>query len=185
MKRVFAAIKIEPGDSLLKMITSLRSTLERERIKWVDPENIHLTMAFLGDTDDERITVADIALRKKCCGSGKFTFSLTGAGVFKNFRDPRVLWTGIEECERLINLNDQIMKGLKDVGFQLEDRPFKPHITLGRIKFLRDTGLLESAVKRYSGIHFQKVSVDEVKLFESILRPAGPVYKVLSKYRLS
>ncbi|OFY64212.1 MAG: 2'-5' RNA ligase [Bacteroidetes bacterium RBG_13_43_22] len=185
MKRIFVAIKIEPEGLLLKTISSLRSVLANERIVWVDPVNIHLTLAFLGDTEEERIKVADIAVRQQCSGFGEFSFNLKGTGVFKNFRDPRVIWTGIEECERLTSINDHIMKELKDTGFSLEDRPFKPHITLGRIKFIKDPRLLESSLERYRETHFQKVNVSEVILFESILKPAGPVYKPLGRYRLS
>jgi 2'-5' RNA ligase len=185
MKRIFVALKIEPGDALLNMISSIRTLLGNERIKWVDPANIHLTLAFLGDTEDMRTEVADIALRKICHGFGEFSFNLTGTGVFKNFRDPRVIWAGIEECKRLIQLYDLIMKALRDTGFELEDRPFKPHITLGRIKFIRNLRLLESSVEKYRETHFQKVGNREVILFESILNPAGPVYKPLSKYKLT
>jgi 2'-5' RNA ligase len=185
MKRIFVAIKIEPEGLLLRTISSLRSLLGNERITWVDPASIHLTLVFLGDTEEERIKVADIAVRQQCSGFGKFSFKLKGTGVFKNFRDPRVIWTGIEECERLASLNGLIMTGLKDTGFKLEDRPFKPHITLGRIKFIKDPRLLESALERYRETYFQKVDINEVILFESILKPAGPIYRPLGRFVLS
>ena len=185
MKRIFVALKIEPGDDLLEMVSSLKTALINEKIKWVDPGNIHLTLAFLGDTEDERINIADIALRQKCTGFGEFEFDLNGTGVFKNFREPRVIWTGIERGEKLISLNDIVNKGLTDCGFRLEERPFKPHITLGRVKFIKDYRLLEFSLERYRGIHFQKVNISEIILFESILNPSGPVYKPLGKYPLS
>ncbi|OFY68458.1 MAG: 2'-5' RNA ligase [Bacteroidetes bacterium RBG_13_43_22] len=185
MKRIFIALKVEPEGNLLRMISSLRSVLGNEKINWVDLSNIHLTLAFLGDTGEERIKMADIAVRQKCSGFGVFSFNLSGTGVFKNFRDPRVIWTGIGECEKLIKLNDLIMTGLKDTGFKFEDRPFRPHITLGRIKFIKDPSLLESALEKYRDAHFQTVPVKEVILYESILKPAGPVYKPLGRFRLS
>ena len=68
MKRIFIALKVVPGDVLLRMLSSLKSLLGNEKIKWVDPENIHLTLAFLGDTEDERIKVAGIMLKNACSG---------------------------------------------------------------------------------------------------------------------
>jgi len=185
MKRIFIALKIEPCGTLLRMISSLSSVLGNERIAWVDPTNIHLTLAFLGDTDEDRIKVAGIVLKQNCTGFGEFSFNLSGTGVFKNYRDPRIIWAGIEESKKLVQLNDLIMTGLKDTGFRIEDRPFKPHITLGRIKFIKDTELLKTVLERYRDAHLQKVSVKEVILYESLLKPAGPVYKPSGIFSLS
>ncbi len=185
MKRIFIALKIEPDDLLLRMIASLRSVLGNEKITWVDPANIHLTLAFLGDTGEDRIKVAGIAVRQNSSGFGEFSFNLSGTGIFKNFQEPRVIWIGIEESEKLIQLNDLIITGLKDTGFRIEERPFRPHITLGRIKFIKDPDLLKAALERYQDTHFQKVYVKEVILYESILKPTGPVYKPLGKFGLS
>ena len=140
MKRIFIALKIDPGQTFLKIYSSFKFLLGNERITWVDPLNIHLTLAFLGDTEDERIKVAGIMLKQKCTGFGEFDFSLSGTGVFKDLRDPRVIWIGIKEFDRLQELNEQVKTGLKDTGFKVEDRPFKPHITIGRIKYLKNTG---------------------------------------------
>jgi 2'-5' RNA ligase len=185
MKRIFIALKIEPGDTLLRMISSLKSLPGNERINWVDPANIHLTLAFLGDTDEEMIKIADIAVRQQCRGSGEFSFKLSGTGVFRNYRDPKVIWAGIEECPNLTRLNNLISTALCDAGFKLEKRPFKPHITLGRIKSIKDPKAFESAVERYRSTFFQEVAVNEVILFESILKPTGPVYKPLGKFMLA
>ncbi len=185
MKRIFIALKIEPDGILLRMITSLRSVFGNERITWVDPANIHLTLAFLGDTEEDRIKAAGITARQNCSGFGEFSFNLSGTGVFKNFREPRIIWVGIEESEKLVQLNDLIMTGLKDTGFRFEDRPFRPHITLGRIKFIKDSELLKSTLERYQDTHFQKVLIKEVILYESILKPTGPVYKPLGRFSLS
>jgi 2'-5' RNA ligase len=184
MKRIFIAIKIEPDADLLRMISLLRSLLANDKITWVDPSNIHLTLAFLGDTDEEKIKVAGIAVNQSCSGFGEFSFRLSGTGVFKNFSDPRVIWTGIGESGKLIRLNDLMMTRLKDTGFRIEDRPFRPHITLGRIKFIKDPDILKTALEKYRYTDFQKVPVKEVILYESILKQTGPVYKILSTYDL-
>jgi len=184
MKRIFIAIKIDPGKSLLKIHSSLKSVLGGEKIKWVDPANIHLTLSFLGDTEEERIKVAAIMLKQKCSGFGEFGFRLSGAGIFRNYNDPRVIWIGIEKPEKLICLSDIIKTGLVDTGFKTGERPFKPHITLGRIKFINDPDTLRKTLEPYQNTFVQEVQVSEVILYESILEPTGAVYIPVGKFKL-
>jgi len=185
MKRIFIAVKTDPQGDLLRMFSSLKARLGAENIKWVDPANLHLTLAFLGDTEEKKIAVLKSMLNDKCSGFGNFDFHLTGTGVFKNFRDPRVLWVGIRSAERLIQLNKIISEGLKIIGFELEERQFKPHLTLGRVKSIKDTENLKIMLESYRDVHFQTVHVNEVILFESILMQAGPIYKALGNYNLT
>lgn len=185
MRRIFIAVKTEPSAEFTGMYSSLKALLGRERITWVNMDNIHLTLVFLGDTDEEMINVAGIVLKQKCTGFGNFSFTLSGTGVFRNFRDARVIWAGIQDPERLLELNKQIVSGLKDSGFKIEDRQFSPHITIGRIKSIMDPELLKSALGRYSNTYFQEVIVKEVILFESILKPSGPVYRPIGVFRLA
>lgn len=184
MKRIFIAIKTEPEAALQRIYVSLRSALGNEKIAWVNPDNIHLTLAFLGDIDEDRIKVAGIVLKQKCTGFGEFIIRLSGTGVFRNMADPRVLWIGIENTDRLIELNNKITNGLKDTGFKIEDRIFNPHITIGRIKFIKNSETLKSATGRYHNKFIQEVPVREVILYESILKPTGPVYRPVSKFHL-
>ncbi|HOF20216.1 MAG TPA: RNA 2',3'-cyclic phosphodiesterase [Bacteroidales bacterium] len=184
MKRIFTAIKIIPEKSFLDIHSSFQAILANEKIKWVDTSNIHLTLAFLGDIDEKRIPELAVMLKLKCAGSGEFDFTLAGAGIFKNLRDSRVIWLGVKEYEKLISLYEEIKAGLKETGFQTEDRQFRPHITIGRIKFIRDAGNLGKALEMYRDQFIQKVNVEELVLYESILKPSGPVYKALEKFRL-
>ncbi len=185
MKRIFIAVNVNPEGELLRMFSSLKAILAEENIKWVDPANIHLTLAFLGDTDEMRIGILKSMLSDKCSGFGVFDFNLTGTGVFKNFRDPRVLWVGIQSAERLIQLNNTIAEGLKLNGFEVEERQFKPHMTFGRIKSVRNTENLKSALEKYSDQQLQIIHVNEVVLFESILMQTGPIYKSLGNFSLT
>ncbi|MDP4224024.1 MAG: RNA 2',3'-cyclic phosphodiesterase, partial [Bacteroidota bacterium] len=122
MKRVFIAVKVDAGGDLLRMLSSLKSLLAAEKIKWIDPSNIHLTLAFLGDTEEGRIKTLNTILRQKCTGFGNFEFVLAGAGVFRNYRDPRIIWTGIQSSDKLIKLNELITAGLRENGFETEER---------------------------------------------------------------
>lgn len=184
MKRIFIAVKVNLGGELLRMFSSLKAILGAENIKWVDPANLHLTLAFLGDTDEKKIAVLKSMLSDTCTGFGEFDFNLNGTGIFKNFRDPRVLWVGIRSAERLIQLNKIIAEGLKFIGFETEERQFNPHLTLGRIKSVKDTENLKILLENYRDVQFQTVHINDVILFESILRQTGPIYKPLGKYPL-
>jgi 2'-5' RNA ligase len=184
MKRIFIALKVEAGVTLLNTISTLRSRLKNESIKWTNHENIHITLAFLGDTDEKNIEIVGKMLNKKCEGFGKFELTLEGTGVFRNYNDPRVLWLGIVPSEKLILLNGFIISGLRDSGINIEERHFNPHLTLARIKNINDKTSLKSVMEKYQDAEFQKVPVDEVILYESILQPTGPVYKPLGKFLL-
>ena len=184
MKRIFIALKVIPEPSLIEIYSSFKSILRDERITWVDPMNIHLTLAFLGDTEEERIEIAAVMLKQKCNGFGEFDFQLSGTDVFKNLRDPRVIVIGIKEFDRLRVLNELVKTGLKDTGFKIEERPFKPHITIGRIKYLKNHEDLKLTVEKYHDTPVQKVTTREVILYESILKPTGPIYKPLGIFRL-
>ena len=116
MKRIFIAVKIDTGENLLNMISALKAGLKEERIKWTETENFHITLAFLGDTEEKKIKAINNMLRTTCEGFGEFEIIIKGAGVFKNFSDPRVIWTGIEPSEKLNKLYDSVKAGLKDTG---------------------------------------------------------------------
>jgi len=168
----------------MDMISSFKKGLETEQIKWTDPANIHITLAFLGNTDEERIPQLSIMLKEVCESRGKFDLTLKGAGVFRNMNDPRILWTGIGSSEELLQLNEVITSGLIDLGFEIEDRPFKPHLTLGRIKRISDNGAFSRLLEKYSDRAVQTVNVNDVIMFESILLQNGPLYKPLLKVNL-
>jgi len=185
MKRVFIALKVDPGRELLKLYSLLKALLEAENIKWVDPGNIHLTLAFLGDTEEKRIKILSDLIGDICCDFKKFDFVLAGTGIFKNIHDPRVLWIGIKSADRLFEINSLITEGLNINGFNTEERPFSPHLTLGRMKSVRDTENLKTVLERYKDHQIQSVHTNEVILYESILMQTGPLYKPLGKYMLS
>lgn len=184
MKRIFIAVKINAEETLKNIFLSLRSSLTHDSIKWVEQENIHITLAFLGDTEESKIKIISSLLQENCSGSGEFEFILKGAGIFKNFREPRAIWIGIQSSDNLQRLNDRIKSGLKNKGFETDKRPFKPHLTIGRVKSLKPQTDLKNVLEKCSDIEIQKVRVKEVILFESILKPSGPLYKPISVIKL-
>jgi 2'-5' RNA ligase len=184
MKRIFVALKIDPEDLFMKICSSLASKLEHEKITWVSMQNVHLTLAFLGNTEEERVKVASIVVKQKCSGFGEFDFTIKGTGIFKSTHDPKVIWAGVEKSEQLIRLNEIIVSGLTATGFDIAEHPFRPHITLGRVRSVRNPNSFKAAAEFYKDTKIQKVHAEDVLLFESILKPAGPLYKPIGKFKL-
>ncbi|HLP72635.1 MAG TPA: RNA 2',3'-cyclic phosphodiesterase [Bacteroidales bacterium] len=184
MKRIFIAIKITGNALLRKMISDLKGELRESSIKWTDPDNLHLTLSFLGDTEENIIPAISSMLDEKCNGSGNFDFFLSGLGVFKHIKDPKVIWAGIDKPEKLNTLQKKIMRGLSETGIETEDRQFSPHLTLGRIRHLSDREKLKVLLLKYHTSEIQDVKVDEVILYESILHREGAEYKGISIHKL-
>ena len=177
-------MKVEADDTLQKIVSSLKAGLINDNIKWTNPDNIHITLVFLGDIEDGKIKPVAAMLKGICEGYGKFELILKGSGVFKNLHDPRIIWTGIEHSEKLIQLNESIINGLKNEGFEIEGRPFNPHLTLGRIKTLKDKSGLKFLIEKYQNTEIQKVPVNDIVFYESILLQSGRMYKPLGKFKL-
>lgn len=184
MKRIFIALKVSEDENFIKLISVLKSALSKESIKWINPGNTHITLAFLGDTDEKLLVPLGTMLKDKCEGSGRFELTLKGFGIFRNLGDPRILWTGIEQSEALVSLAGKIAKGLSETGIITENRPFTPHLTIGRIKHIGDKSSLKALLEKFQDTLIQKVPVNEVLLYESLLKPSGSVYKVLAVYSL-
>ena len=184
MRRIFIALKVEPSDKLLSIISSLKKVLCKDSIKWTNPANIHVTLAFLGDTEENMINNVRLMLKEKCEGTGKFELVLKGTGLFRNLSDPRIIWTGLVPSEKLVQLNEIVMNGLKEVNIKLEERPYNPHLTIGRIKHINNKEVLKSLIEKFQNSEIQVVPVDEILLYESILLQSGPVYKPIASFRL-
>jgi RNA 2',3'-cyclic 3'-phosphodiesterase len=184
MKRIFIAIKVNPGETFSELISTFRSDLRNDNIKWINPENIHITLVFLGNTEENLIKDIGSMLEKICKNSGVFDLVIRGTGVFRNINDPRIIWTNIDHSEKLLMIADKILSGLTQMNIKLEDKPFKPHITIGRIKHLNNKDTFRKLTEKYQTVELQKIHVSEVILYESILLEHGPKYVPLAKFSL-
>ena len=184
MKRIFIAIKVDPSNNLAGIMSALKSELKNERIKWTDPENIHITLLFLGDTEEAKIGEITTILKERCSGTGEFELIIKGLGVFKNLNDPTVIWTGIVPSKKLDQLNESIVNGVRNIGIKVDIRPFKPHITLGRIKSLKSKPVLKRFLEDYQEKEIQKIAVKEIILYESKLFQTGPKYNAIGVFSL-
>jgi RNA 2',3'-cyclic 3'-phosphodiesterase len=185
MKRIFVAVRIEPEKSLISMLSTFKKALKNDSMKWTEVSNIHITLVFLGDTTEKRVKEIDVILQDLCKGYGEFELVIRGSGVFKSLKDPRVVWAGIVPNGMMNKLNKNISERLRNTGTELQERSFNPHLTLGRVKRINDHVKLEALLDEYRDKEIQRVNVSEIILYESILRPEGPLYKPLGRYSLS
>ncbi len=177
MKRTFIAVKTSADEKLTETVSLLKLELQKDSIKWVDLNQIHITLTFLGDTDDYVIEKVSSILSEKCQGSGLVNFIISGIGIFSDINNPRVIWAGIKNAESLLKLHQLVTGSLIKIGIKPEEREFKPHITLGRIKYIKDKNRLKQVLSKYDNTkEFQEVKIKELIYFESILKPEGPLY---------
>lgn len=185
MKRTFVAIKVALTEENKSFFTDLKLKFKDSFINWVNEENMHLTLFFLGDTSDNQISAINSELTLLLTESKSFSIALKGFGVFKNVHDPRVMWIGIERSEILYDMKVLVNKVMINSGFEVDNKVFKPHLTLGRIKNLTNKNALIEWIEKYRDHFFQDVLVNEIIFYESILSPKGPVYKVMKTFKLS
>jgi len=186
--RCFIAIEtpVDIQDAISEAIWPLKN-LAQESIKWVLPENIHLTLKFLGNTPEGKIDSIEAALTRTTEGFSPIEGEIKGAGAFPSLRRPRVFWVGLECPPALLELKTRLERELAALGFTPDDRPFSPHLTVGRIK--RGTPLptrrLAAAMEQLAATSFGTMDVREILLMKSGLRPGGPVYTRLFSARLT
>lgn len=174
----------------------VRTTLERVvseirrhhlPLRWVKPQNIHLTIVFLGDVKPEVLKPIQEGVKEVCAEFGPFSAAIRGVGTFPNKKNPRVLWLGLDgEMERLSRFRDALQHSLTPFGIQEEKRSFRPHLTLGR--FRKGKGRisdLQPVLSTYATVESPLSVLPELVLFRSDLRPEGAIYTRLGAWPLS
>lgn len=184
MKRIFSAIKIFPDENFLKLYYRLKSGLKHEKIKWVEIENIHITLKFFGETDETKINSIINVFNKATEDFKSFDLEFENVGIFGSSYKPKVIWFGIKNNEQLIKLSNLVNENLIPVGYISDRQNFVPHLTVARIKFLNDKKLFQQIIDKNKTIKIQKIKVDKIFLFESILKREGPIYNVIEEFSL-
>lgn len=184
MKRLFAAIKILPEKALTDLILNMQKEMAFHRINWVLPENIHITLKFFGETPETQIPLIGKVLSEAVSTVSPFTMHLLGTGAFGSRYDPRVIWVGIQHAGPLTELAMNIKEGLKTIGMLPDRQNFVPHLTLGRIKMIADLKLFQKTMEKYRNVRLQNCTIDQLILYESILKREGPEYHALETYSL-
>jgi 2'-5' RNA ligase len=176
-------LAIDPPEEILREIGRIQERLQRMirgEVRWVRPEAIHLTLKFFGDIPESAI--ADIAeiVGEAAAGAAPFSLAISGAGVFPDQRRPRILWLGMEgDVPRLLSFQQELEGKLGIVGFSPEERPFRPHLTLARIKSPQGLTGLEQVLENGEGYAAGRFLPAGLSLFRSELTPRGAVYTKL------
>lgn len=184
--RTFLAIEIPK--EILDQFERVQYRLGRSMtgvIRWAKPGSIHLTLKFFGNITERDIRNITDALRAKAPALGPVPVSIGTLGVFPNLSRPRVLWVGMTEgVKELSALQAQVETALEAQGFTREERPFRPHLTIGRMKAERRIEGLDKAIEDHKGFAAGNFTATEMILFRSDLKPTGPVYTSLAKFKL-
>ncbi len=187
--RLFIAVNLE--EELKKRIVPLREKLKKTAadVKWVVVENLHLTLKFLGEVSEERATQIEPVVAPVLASFPPFEMRLSGFGIFPNFNYPRVIWLGIEEgSENLKGLSEKIEDSLVPLGFEKEERTFTAHLTLGRVRSLKNKPELIKKIEEIHATENREIGtqkVGSIYLMQSMLKPAGPIYLSLKEWQLS
>jgi 2'-5' RNA ligase len=155
------------------------------KARWVRPANIHLTLKFLGNIEPAAIEEVGRAMADAAGDCASFTLTVNGLGFFPGKKRPRVIWVGLGGATAvLLNLQRHLADRLATIGFAKEKRPFKAHLTLGRIRQAVHPNILSQAIEGYSDLASPTFSADRIILFKSDLKPSGAVYSHLKETEL-
>ncbi len=154
-------------------------------VAWTRPDGVHLTLKFLGEVDAATVDSLGAALEEAVKGTAPFTLDVRGTGVFPTPKSPRVVWLGLEGgIEALAALYEKVEAVCERLGFRREGRPFKPHVTLGRVKSLRGRESLMKALAGFEKVELGTIEADVVSVMKSELRPSGAVYTEMRRIEL-
>lgn len=176
--RLFIALPIP--DNVKEQLANLHQKIRG--IRWQDEDKTHLTLKFLGETEPDR--ARDLKTYLKEISHPEFSMTLNGFGFFPDRNHPKVLWVGIEKNRRLLQLHKRIENTCNELGFESEDRPFRPHITIARTKHATKKEVL-SFVNQHKQFRISDVPVHKFILYESKLDSDGAKHIPLQKYQLN
>jgi 2'-5' RNA ligase len=179
--RLFVALEIPSAvrENLAALLQSLRAVSPQTR--WVRPENLHVTLKFIGEVPETKLA----AIRSALAGARSdqsVTLGFDGLGFFPNDKHPRVFWAGIEASPNLRTLAADIDMATEKIGVPREQRPFSPHLTLARFEPSGLTEKLRAAIGEDMGHAFGSLSTNQFHLIESKLKPSGAEYTTLESF---
>ncbi len=179
--RAFIALEIPASiqESIQQQTAGLRKAASSSLVRWVPAENLHLTLKFLGDVSSTSLQFVTQMLSREASQYPGFSMQVGGLGAFPSARRARVLWIGIRAPETLSALQRSLDSAAARLGYPPEDRPFSPHLTIGRVKQTAaptDLQRIQAALEAASVGPLGKADVSAVHLIKSDLKPTGSVY---------
>jgi len=191
MAQIRSFITVELSGEVKQALTRLQEKLRagsRAPVRWVDPNNIHLTLKFLGDIDENITGRITAVMEEAASGTYPFHLEVSGLGVFPNPRRVQVVWVGLSgQVEKLGKLQKRIESGLVPLGFAAESRSFTPHLTLARVRDRATPQERQDLGRLIEGMRFESgasMNVDSVNLMKSQLTREGPIYSRLGSVKL-
>ena len=181
--RTFIAVKI-PAD-VRQRLAEVEAVLAASGadVKWVPEGNFHVTLKFLGYVEPDRMDAVKKAVESAVEGIGAFGVTLFGVGAFPKPGRPSVVWVGIGAgADELKALAERVESALERVGFAREERPFSPHITIGRVKTPRSLDKLRDAIEGLREEYVGAFEVESTAVMKSDLRPTGPIYSEIADF---
>jgi len=187
--RTFIAIELpqEVKDKLAELQALLKKA--GADVKWIEPENIHLTLKFLGEIDENKSVKVTEAIEDIAKKSKQLRMSLASLGAFPRIEFPRIIWVGIDKGDKEITeLAKVLEERIEKLGIPREERRFSSHITIGRVRNPLNKDKLAKVLKEldnyFSGKNIE-FDVTKITLFKSTLGPGGPVYAALKEVTLT
>jgi RNA 2',3'-cyclic 3'-phosphodiesterase len=182
--RAFIAIEIPPKilTTITQVTSQIRATLGPSIVRWVPPEKMHLTVKFLGDVSQANVELVAEMLAAEARQQAAFEILVEGFGAFPDSRHPRVLWVGIQAPDELGALQRGIETGAARLGYPGENRPFSPHLTIGRVKqnvHGEALGSIRTAIESAHIGLLGKAQITSLDIFKSELKSSGAVYTKL------
>lgn len=181
--RTFIAVDLDRNERMAEFAAALKSA--EPSLKVVDPSLIHITLKFLGETDEEKLPAIARAMRDAAKGIPPFTISFKGAGAFPSMNRIRVVWVGVNDTLPMATIAGQLDEGLADLGITREARPFAPHITLARARSDSPHPALRQIIGDRKELDFGAQEVKAIRLKKSVLTRCGPEYHILEEVLLS
>jgi 2'-5' RNA ligase len=181
-------IAIDLPDHVHRRMASLQSTLKPYDwpVRWTNPQQIHLTIKFLGDVPDADMSDICTALKEVTQMVPPFALTIGSAGCFPPRGEPRVIWTAVlDPPQPLMDLQEGIEASMEALGIAREARAFRPHLTLGRAKGHGFKGNLREILKEQEHFNAGLFDVEEAVMYQSELTPQGPIYTAIAHARLS
>ena len=178
--RCFIAIDIP--DRIRQEIGALTDNLKKydADVKWIPPENLHLTLKFLGSTAEILLAGVNDALSAVVVSYKPFCIKIEDTGFFPNRKNPRICWIGLEDDAGILkSLHADVENAMKRLGFKSEDRGFNPHLTIGRVRSRRGMIAVMNELDHYKDRAFGDVMVENIKIMKSELKPKGAEYTCL------
>lgn len=188
-KSIRAFLAVDPPPEVLNEVGRIQERFKKiiqGDIRWVRPEGIHLTLKFFGYVSEADITNITEVVKNNIVNIKPFILNVRKAGIFPSVNRARVLWLGMDgDVEALIKLQKEIDTELQKYGFEMENRPFSPHVTLARIKEPKGLIGLAKIMEKSEDYAAGSFSVSGLNLFKSTLTPKGAIYTKLAYFPFS